>query len=95
MGLLGVDTIGLRMLAAHCQSWAAEIETTNQPGSAGLSYQATSAAVTAVHANVGAAAQSLASRMQSTAEKLTAASVQYSVNDEDSAAHLSAASIEV
>lgn len=95
MGLLGVDTIGLRMLAAHCESWAAEIETTNQPGCAGLSCQATSAAVAAVHAGVGAAAESLAGRMQSTAAKLTAASVQYSVNDEDSAAHLSAASIEV
>jgi hypothetical protein len=95
MGLLGVDTIGLRMLAAHCQSWAAEIETTNQPGSARLSCQATSAAVAAVHASVGAAAQSLAGRMSSTAAKLTAASVQYAVNDEDSAAQLSAVGIEV
>jgi len=95
MGLLGVDTIGLRMLAAHCQSWATEIEITIQPGSGGLSCQATSAAVAAVHADVVAAAQSLASRMQSTAAKLNAASIQYAVNDEESAAQLSAATIEV
>ena len=95
MGLLGVDTIGLRMLAAHCQSWAAEIETTNKPESAGLSCQATSAAVAAVHADVVAAAQSLAGRMQSTAAKLNAASVEYAVNDEESAARLGAATIEV
>jgi excreted virulence factor EspC (type VII ESX diderm) len=95
MGLLGVDTIGLRMLAAHCQSWAAEIEATDQPGSAGLSCQATSATVAAVHGSVGAAAQSLAGRMESTAEKLNAASVQYAVKDEDSAAQLGAVSIEV
>jgi hypothetical protein len=48
-----------------------------------------------LHADVGVAAQSLAGRMESTAAKLVAASVQYAVNDEDSAAHLSAASIEV
>ena len=95
MGLLGVDTIGLRMLAAHCQSWAAEIEATNQPGSAGLSCQATSTAVAAVHADVVAAAQSLAGRMQSTAAKLNAASAQYTLNDEDSAAQLNAATIEL
>jgi hypothetical protein len=95
MGLLGVDTIGLRMLAAHCQSWAAEIEATDRPGSAGLSCQATSAAVAAVHGSVGAAAQSLADRVESTAEKLNAASVRYAVNDEDSAAQLGAISIEV
>jgi hypothetical protein len=95
MGLLGVDTVGLAMLAAHCESWAAEVGATDQPGSAGLSCQATSAAVAAVNGSVGAAAQSLAGRMQSTAATLTTASVQYAVNDEDSAAQLSAVSIEV
>ena len=90
-----VDTIGLRMLAAHCESWADEVGATSQPGSAGLSCQATTAAVAAVHIGVGAAAQSLASRMQSTAAKLNVASAQYEVGDEDSAARLSAPSIEV
>jgi hypothetical protein len=95
MGLLEVDTIGLRMLAAHCQSWAAEIDTTNQPASAGLSCQATSAAVSAVHANVGVAAQLFAGRMESAAAKLTAASVNYADDDEDSAAQLGAVGIGV
>jgi hypothetical protein len=95
MGLLEVDTIGLRMLAAHCQSWAAEAETTNRPGSAGLSCQATSAAVAAVHDGIGATAQSLAARMQSTAAKLNAASADYAVNDEASVARLSALGIAV
>jgi len=37
----------------------------------------------------------LAGRVESTAEKLNAASVRYAVNDEDSAAQLGAVSIEV
>jgi Excreted virulence factor EspC, type VII ESX diderm len=95
MGLLEVDTIGLRMLAAHCQSWAAEIETTNQPESAGLSCQATSAAVAAVQAGVGAAAQSFVSRMQSTADTLNRASADYGSNDDCAAARLTAQGVEV
>jgi hypothetical protein len=95
MGLLEVDAIGLRMLAAHCESWAVDVEVTNQPASAVPSCQATSAAVAAVHADVGAVAQSLAHRMQSTAAKLSAASVAYAVNDVDSATRISALAIAV
>jgi hypothetical protein len=95
MGSVEVDTIGLRMLAAHCDSWAAEVEASIQPGAVGLPCQATTAAVAAVHAGVGAAVQSLASRMQSTAAKLNAAGADYEGSDEDSAARLSAHSIEV
>ncbi|MGY4653758.1 type VII secretion target [Mycobacterium sp. URHB0021] len=95
MGLLEADTIGLRMLAAHCGSWAIDVEVTDQPVSAAPWCQATSAAVAAVHADVGAAAQSLADRMQSTAAKLSAASVAYAVNDMDSGTRISALTIAV
>ena len=84
MGLLEVDTVGLRMLAAHCQSWAVEVGTTSVPDFVGLSCQATSAAVSAVHAEASMAGEALASRMLSTAAKLTAASDDYSVRDESS-----------
>ncbi len=88
MVVLEVDTIGLRMLAAHCQSWAAEVGTASPPDSPETSCQATYAAVSAVHAAVGTAGEALASRMQSTAANLIAASVDYFGTDELSGAEL-------
>jgi Excreted virulence factor EspC, type VII ESX diderm len=95
MGLLEVDTVGLRMLAAHCQSWAAEVGAQSVPASTGLSCQPTAAAVSAVHADVGIVAESMAGALQSTATKLTAASVNYSDTDEESATQLRELTTEV
>lgn len=88
MGALEVDTIGLRMLAAHCQSWAAEVEPVSPQETLGLSWQATSAAVSAVHANVSTAGRVLASRMESSAARLVAAAVDYYGADDHSAAQI-------
>jgi hypothetical protein len=87
---LVVDTVGLRMLAAHCQSWAAEVGTASvpEPDSLEMSCQATSAAVSAVHASLGRTREALAGRMQSTAANLIAAAFDYSDTDELSAAQL-------
>jgi Excreted virulence factor EspC, type VII ESX diderm len=88
MGLLNVDVVGLQMLAAHCQSWAAEISGPSAPESTGMSCQATSTAVSAVHADVAAAAQVMAAHLQSIATYLTAASDKYIADDNTSAAYL-------
>jgi hypothetical protein len=88
MCVLGVDTVGLRMLAAHCRSWAAELGMASAPDSSGMPCQATSAAVSAVHAGVGTAGRALASRMESAAANLIAAGVDYFGTDQRSAAHI-------
>ena len=88
MCLLEVDTVGLQMLAAHCQAWAAEVRTGSTTASGGMSCQATAAAVSVVDAGVNTAAEILAGQLQSTAARLTAASGSYSINDEESAGEL-------
>ena len=88
MGVLKVDPMALRMLAATCQGWSAELAAPSAPQSAGTTSQATIAAVAAVHADAGLAAAALAARMQSTATKLVSGSADYSTNEELSAARV-------
>jgi hypothetical protein len=93
MGLLKVDTVGQRMLAAHCEAWAVEVATTKQPMSAGSAWQATSTAVTILHASVDAVAERLSDQMHSTAAQLTATSAAYEATDDDEAVRLGAPAI--
>jgi hypothetical protein len=90
MGMLSVDTVGLRMLAAHCESWAGEVSATRQPLSAGPTWQATSSAVTVLEASADTAARRTADQLRSTAATLTVTSTAYDVTDEDEAALLAA-----
>ena len=87
---LKIDTGCLRSLAADCQSWAAEVEMTSASESVGRECQASAVAVAAVNMGLGVAAQSMVSRMRSTAAQLVIASIDYAVNDEASAAQMSA-----
>jgi Excreted virulence factor EspC, type VII ESX diderm len=95
-GLLQVDPIGLRMLAADCQSWAAQVAVSGTSGISGASScQATAAAVMAGHADVTAAGQALAGRMYATAAKLVASSDTYKGQDDSNAARLNAVAASV
>ncbi len=89
MGLLDVDPTGLQLLAARCESWAAEVATVAPPVVA-TSSQASAAAVNLIHADATAAGVDLGGCLQSVAAKLSAASVRYVHSDETSAGGLSA-----
>jgi len=95
MSSLEVDAVGLHMLAAHCQAWAAEVRTAHAPQSCEMSFQATAFAVDAIDTGADSAGDALARRLTSTAAELTAASVSYSSNDKESAVPIHAASAEI
>ena len=95
MSSLEVDAIGLRMLAAHCQAWAAEVRIAIPLEPSGSTFQATAVAVDVVHAGVDSAGEALAGRLTSTAVMLTAASGNYSNSDEESAEQLHGVSREI
>jgi hypothetical protein len=88
MGLLKVDPADLQMVAATCDGRAGELRTARSPCAGGEWYQATSAAVGSVHEGIAAARDVLVGRMQSTAEKLLAASVGFSGTEGMSAAKI-------
>ncbi len=85
VGLLEVDSVGLRILAARCSSWGAELGSGSAPGQVVISGQATAAAVAAGHAGVAIAGKAMAARMKETAAKLSTAGGAYVVTDMQSA----------
>jgi hypothetical protein len=97
VGLLRVDANGLGVLASKCESLAGELNGIVAPGGVGPTCQATSAAVNAVHADIGSTSAALVARMQATVAKLSAAGTAYGSQDGSSAIDLETAgeSVEV
>jgi hypothetical protein len=85
MSSLIVTAQGLKHLAADCTAWSSEVAATDAPGTPAGSAQATAAAVSAVHADAGLAAEMLSARMRANAAKLTIAASAYAAQDLDCA----------
>ena len=85
MSLLTAEAQGLAHLAADCETWSSEVAATDTPALPAGSPQATVAAVGAVHANAGSAAEMLSARMRASAAKLTTAASAYTAHDIESA----------
>lgn len=91
MGLLEVDIEGLPVLAARCDSLAAEIgPASTAPVGAHIAGQATALAVAQLHADVGVAAAALVARLQSTAAALATGGNAFAAQEQDSSAALAA-----
>jgi hypothetical protein len=84
--LLQVSQDGLGAEAGGCESVAVRLAGNSAPAVAGSSLLASSAAVNAAHAQIGAAGMRCAVRVQATATKLAAASAGYGDNEASSAA---------
>ena len=82
VGVVKVDTAGLQALAAQAEGLASELVGSSLPDAGGNSWQPSVAAVNNVNALVSDAAQTLAGRMSTTAEKLAASSSGYTSQDE-------------
>lgn len=86
MTLLDVAPAGLETLAGRCGAWAGEVAVAaGVPLAAG---HASAVVVAAIHAQVGASAETLAGRMDASAGKLTAAAARYAWQDDQSAGRI-------
>ncbi len=82
MGSLKVNAACLETLAELCRSWSEEAGSTITPVTPGISVQASSAAVVAVHANAARTAAMLGARMQENAAHLSAAGAAFADNEQ-------------
>lgn len=89
MDALRADTEELHATASGWGTLAGEL-IANAPSVSGSSFQASAAAVSAIHAGVTAASAALTARTQITAVKTTAAATAYAENEAASAAALNA-----
>jgi alpha-ketoglutarate-dependent taurine dioxygenase len=88
MRVVEVDAGGLQVLAQEAEGLAGEFVSSSPPATSGNSWQPTAAAVQTVNASLVEAAQTLATRMSTTAEKLSAGGAGYTAEDERSAADI-------
>ena len=88
MDLLDVDPAGLTCLAAQCQTWSTEVALTGAPTESRGAFQASAAAVTAVHTKAGLTGQRLSARMAATAGHLGTAAAAYRTQDADASVRL-------
>ena len=72
MSLLTVSPSELQALATHCESWSAHVAVSSPPPAATASFQATAAAVGAVHVSTGVVGGVLATRMAANGDQLGA-----------------------
>jgi hypothetical protein len=86
VGLIQANVEGLSALAASCGEQASAVGGPSAPPPAGGSFQPSSAAVEAVHADVAAASVQFTARMQSTAAAVTAAAQGFDTTEVNSAA---------
>lgn len=84
MGLLGVNTDELGVLAAESDSMAGQLVGLAAPAGIGSAVQATSAAVSAVHSDAAVITSMAVARVHATASKLASAGTVY--NDRDASA---------
>ena len=89
MAILRVDSVGLRMLAAHCQSWACEVVPADRP-STGTSWQVSSTATSDIDLAVMNRAELFAYQLRSIASTLRTAARNYEDRDQYSATRLEA-----
>ena len=82
MDSLKVNAAGLSILADSCRAWSAEAGATVGSIGTGSACKATSAVVAAVHGDAGVAASALAARLQETAERLSAAGIDFTVGEQ-------------
>lgn len=85
---LQVDPDGLEALAADCVLRAAAVRAAPAAGDPGPGFQASAAAVTLSHAQVDAASQTLAARIEDMASRLSSAAAAYRTRDGDLATAL-------
>jgi len=80
-----VDPAGLETLASSCEAQAAAVRGTAGVPEVGGGFQATSAAVRLVHADVDTAVHTIAGRLDATAAAATSAATGYDQTDISSA----------
>lgn len=85
-----VDPAGLAALASSCDAQAAAVRGTAGIPQVGSGFQATSAAVKLVHADVDTAAHMIAGRLDGTAAAATSAATGYDQTDISSAQQIGA-----
>lgn len=88
MSLLTVGPTGLQTLATHCEAWSAHVAVTCPPAAPTASFQATAAAVGAVHVTTGATGEVLGTRLTANAGHLNGAAAGFSGEDAEDAATL-------
>lgn len=88
MTLLDVAPAGLESLAGSCGAWAGEVAVAAAPGVPVAAGHASAVVVAAIHAQVGASAETLAGRMDASAGKLTPAAARYAWQDDQSAGRI-------
>lgn len=90
MQVVRVDTAGLQAMAARWTASADELQASTVPPCAGLSCQASSAAVNVAHADVMAFKVALAGRVQTHATRVTEADNRYMSNEAGSSDEMTA-----
>lgn len=86
MGLLKVNSEGLRTLAARCHSLGAELDGRSAHPAVAVDGQATAEAVNTAHDGAARAARVMVARLRETAVALEAAGRGYTVEEGQSAA---------
>jgi hypothetical protein len=90
MGLLRVDTAGVRAMAGRWGTSAGELNTAAAPTGLGLSCQASAAAVAAAHAEVAGFTAALATRVGTNVAHVFEADARYVANETDAVNEMSA-----
>ncbi len=90
MGDISADVDGLAACAQQCVQEADAVAASGREQTPGARFQATAAAVTAVHDGVAASRRTLVERMAATSERLTAAASNYDATEQSSAHSLRA-----
>lgn len=84
MGDIAADVDGLAVFAHRCVQEADAVAASGGELTTGARFQATAAAVTAVHDGVAAARSALVERMAATSERVAAAARNYTATEQSS-----------
>jgi hypothetical protein len=90
VGSIAADGDGLGLFAQQCQLEGDAVAASGAELTPGASFQATTAAVTAVHDSVAAARRTLVERLAATSDRVTATAQNYDAQEQMSAAALKA-----
>ncbi|MGV0069507.1 hypothetical protein ACRU3B_17910 [Mycobacterium colombiense] len=90
MQVVSSDSAGLQALGARWTASAGELDASMAPMASGLSFQASTAAVSVAHADVEAFVTTLAMRVRNRATRVIAADGRYTRNEADSAGEMAA-----
>lgn len=93
MGFVEVDPVGLQSLAKLCEELSAELGTAVPPDAGRNPFQPSGVAVGMVNAAISSTTRTLAARMSTTAEKLSASAAEYVSQDHTNASAIKAVTL--